>query len=398
MPDIAPAPPAPIPAAKAAPSPAPKAAPAPSAPPAASPKPAEEVNEFESMDDKLYPKPKEPAKVEAPQEDDSEVADEIQEEAPVQKEEPKSKQDRTIESPKSMRAKLEQTLKEAKSSREALADRESKIAEFQSRSKDTTTLTERLAAVERERDAALSEARGLKQEVSPEFDQKYVQPYNYAAEQAKRFVEQLEVDNGDGTSRKATWERDFAGLYALPEVEAWKKSKEMFGDFAPMVMTRYERLHNLSETASIARQQERVNWQKTQTEQEANQIKEREASTVAFHHAEEGLKTKYPEWFAEDPTDPEGNELVKTSAAKLMERPRTMQEHVAKQATIKQRAENFPRLAHRLNKANERIAELEAKIASAGESEPGKVKRKAGQTQSSGGDWDSDLAALRNFR
>jgi len=383
MPDTAiAAPPAPAaPKPSPAPPPTKPAPPAAPTPPPASPKPTAEADTFAELDRALSPKRKEePSATDTPKEitEDEENQEDLDAEAAESKSgdsAPKSKDDRTIDTPKARRAKLEQAIAEAKAAKDALAEREAKIAEFEGRSKESTALAERLAAIEKERDEAKAEARGLRQEMSPEFHEKYEAPYDAACNQAQQFVETLTVDNGDGTTRKASWERDFAAIYNLPEVEAAERAEQMFGKHADRVMRRYERLHDLSATRDAAKAHERANWQKTETERQANAVREREAATAMYTHVEKDLREKNSDWFGEKPDDPEENAIVKSHSEKLMEKPKSMQEHVIRQARVKLYAENFPRVAYRLKKALERISELEAKGESASASEPGKTRR-----------------------
>lgn len=384
------------------PSPEPKAAPAPKEASEETHVDDPSTNPFDILDAKLNPKPKadpKPSeKADAKQEGEAEGEEESAKAEPDSK--PKAdKPERTFQTSKGLREHAEKTAKELKDAREKLTAHEAKIAEFEGRSKETTTLAEQLAAVQKERDEARAEARGLKEEMSPDFVERYQKPFNDSADEAKRFIEQVPVQNEDGTTRKASWERDFASIYALPEVEAAERAEVMFGKHAGRVMARYDELHRLSNIAYKAKEAEKANWKATETQRAAQAVQQREATNAAVSQAEKALSTKFAQWYGDDPSDPDGNALVKDMSAKMDQAPKTLSEHAAKQARIKLNTVNFPRVVHKLNKANERIAELEAKLAAKGEGEPGKTKRTAGaEPKGDTGTWDSELAALKNAK
>ena len=372
----------------------------------------EESNIFDELDAKLNPpepKKEAPKKKEAkeakedtsedePEEKPFEEKAEDDDKAESKDQDPKDKEGRKFQLPKFAREQIEKTNAELKSIKQKMEERERQVAEFEKRAKESTSLTERIAQIEKERDTALAEARAAKQEVSPDFKEKWEKPFERAAAEAKRFIEQLPMTEADGTVRKATWDRDFAALFAMPEVEAVEKAEVLFGKHAPRVMARYDELHRLSNQIAEARNSERENWKKTEAERVANQAKQREASMAALATAEKYYKTKHAAWYDEDPTDPEGNEMMKQMAAKMQEPPKTMSEWAAKEARARLNTIAFPRVVHRLNKAMNEIKELKTKLSELAESEPGKTKRTGSETKSDDGDWDSELQKLRKIR
>ena len=397
MPEPTPAVPTPTPAPAPAPA-APKPAPTP-APAAKEPVRDMEPNIFDEIDARLNPKPKpaEPPKVAEPDEPDAPPEPDAPEpDKPVVKAEDKDKRSLI---PKFAREQIAKTNAELKAAKEAFAAKEARLAELEGGSKETTTLAERLAAVEKERDEALAEARGLKQEVSPEFKERFEKPFERAANEAKRFVDQLTVVDQDGSQRKATWEQDFAALYALPEIKAVEAAEALFGKHAPRVMARYDELHRLSSIADEARESEKANWKQTQSQNEARSIQQREASQAALGIVEKALKTKYAEWYGDDPADPEGNALVAQMDAKLNQKPKSMAEWAERTTRIKLNATMFPRLVHRLNKAKDEIAALKTKLEERDKGLPGGTKRVGDAPAPKKGDFITDLAnEVRNMR
>jgi len=205
----APAKPATAPAAAPSPSPAPAAV-----APAAAPEPA--------SDDPFAPPPKPAGAAPAA--------------APAKPAAPVVPDDIDKLAPKELRERYKATKAERDALTKAKTDLEAKIKQFESQGKDTTALTGRLAALEKERDAAYAELRAAKQEASPEFKEKYDKPFNTAAERARKQVLELQVANAeDGTNRPATWE-DFSALYSLPVGKAIEQANTLFGTSAQFVL------------------------------------------------------------------------------------------------------------------------------------------------------------------
>lgn len=357
-------------------------------------------NPFAELDKKMYGE-KEKSTEEKPTTDgeESEESDDTSEDDTKADEKAKPNDDkasRTFKAKLPLREAIEKANSELKSVRETLAEREARITELESKGGETTAVAERLAAVEKERDEALAQVRGLRQESSPEFKEKYDKPFERAAADAKRFVEQVPVAQEDGTTRKASWEGDFALIYNLPEVEAAERAEELFGKHAQRVMARYDELHRLSAQRTEAAEAERAQWKQTEQQREAQAVQRKEAAAVAMSHADKFLTEKYPDLYAEDPKDPEGNALMKEWDQRFAAEPKTMAEWAHRQARIKNNARAFPRLAMKYKQAMERIAELEAQDASADSTEPGKTKRKGSPPPPPADeDFKASLAKLR---
>jgi len=98
------------------------------------------------------------------------------------------------------------------------------------------------------------------------------------------------------------------------------------------------------------------------------------------------ISEKNPQWFGEDPNDPEGNELLKEGyklADEFFKRDDlTPQDRTIFEEHARHRLAAFPRLLRMVSTKDARIAELEEKLAGKKASQPGAVRREGGETAS----------------
>jgi hypothetical protein len=162
--------------------------------------------------------------------------------------------------PKELRERVKALKLESQTATTAKSALEKKIAEYEAAGKDTTALTGRLTAVEKERDAALAELRAAKQEASPEFKEKFEKPFSTAAERARKQITELSVTNpDDGTTRAATWQ-DFAAIYQLPVGKAIEQANALFGTTANYVLQLREKLLDLDTARAAALEEEKAQF------------------------------------------------------------------------------------------------------------------------------------------
>jgi hypothetical protein len=333
---------------------------------------AVESNPFDALDarigfePKAEPKPpaREPATPEP--EEPTEVADpEV-----AETEEPQVKPDTNKPAPikaKTEGGKLRENL-ERQSAR--VKELEAKIAEKEKAGGDSTALTERLAAVEKERDDARQEAAMARQEKSPQFIEKWEKPFADAAESAKDLIGQFVVSTPEG-ERPANWEKDFGSIYNLPYPAAKARALEMFGDEAPMVMNEWNKLHQLEKTASKAWESEKAGFADRQKAQAAEQAKWQEARKAGYAAGTDGWVKKFPDRYGEDPNDKDGNDLFKRGLAAVDAAPKTFQEEVAKNTRVRLAAAAEPRYLRKIATLTKELTEAKAKIAGLAGSKPG---------------------------
>lgn len=354
---------APAPAAAPAVAPAPKPAAAPSTPTPASDDPFAELDSGAKPKPKTAPEPK-----------------------PGDKATPDDKTARTATAgPKELRTELERTKTALKEAATAKASLEARILDAESKGKNTEALTKQLA----ERDKQIEELRGQTSanqfQTSKEYKDRFEKPFSRAAEFARMRVEKMNVTQPDGTTRKATWE-DFSKLYHM-DGGAAELAQEMFGASAGSVLSQMENLQRLDYERSQAMEDEKASWKERQERQVADSAKEREAAQTMWVKANQAIADEHPEWFQEevgDTADPEANALLKKGyelVDNIMQNrnTQTLQQRVFNDARLRHRAAAFTRLAYRLNKSSDKIAELEATIAEMKNSDPGDTRRKTGE-------------------
>lgn len=376
----------------AAPTPAPQPAPQPSAAPAPEPQGGGEAdNPFDAYDAKVKASKPKPADDAAPE---TKPVDKKPDTKPA---DAKPADEKVMATPKALREQYEKASKELTQLRTDKEQLQKRIDEAEKRGKDTTALTEQMAALQKERDEALSALRAAKQEASPEFKEKYEKPFNRAADDAKTDIEQLVVNDGEGGTRQATW-NDFAELYALPLSKAIERSEEMFGRGASVVQQHLSELRRLDRQRSAALEQEKASWADRAKADEAKRVQHEDFIRSSWQTVNKALEEKNPEWYGEDPQDKEGNAIL-AEGRKIVDQaygPERAKLPIARQialdAQIRQRASAFGRMAHRVNKMQSRVAELEAENKQLRESGPGETIKPGGE-QTGGGEekWDTDL-------
>lgn len=370
------------------------ATPAPSKPSA----PSSGADSFDSLDAQLTPKPKPAAATPAKDKPADKAPDK-----PVAAAADKGKEGRTLE-PKALREAYDKLKTETGTYQQSIATLERRIAEAEAKGKDTTVLSQRLADLEKELNDTRGALRAAKQEMSPEFVAKYDKPYKNAAEYAKSIVDQLQVgkmvakENGDGTStnvwqadRQASWDRDFPQIYSLPLPQARARAKELFGEDAPTVMELYANLHRLNHERSNALEDEKATWAKKAEEESAREVQQKQATQAMQEKVRTDIANKYPDWFKDTPGDDEGNRFLQQGAALVNAQPKTFEDYVIHKTQVELRAAGFPRAIYRLNKANERIAELEAKLKEDKEAAPGDTKRPTAPDTKTEKGWKEEL-------
>ena len=292
--------------------------------------------------------------------------------------------------PKELRERYKTTKAErdaAKAERDALTkaktDLEAKIKSFEAQGKDTTALTGRLAAIEKERDSALAELRAAKQEAGPEFKEKYDKPFNAAAERARKQVTELAVTNAeDGTTRPATW-GDFTALYSLPVGKAIEQANALFGTSANFVLGLREKLLDMDAARQSALQEERAQFKQRNDMEIANRAKQREEVGTLWTTTNQKLAESVAD-YKNDPEDTEASDARK-HALTVFDTPVQgadfqdfTKKKVLRDAHIRQRVGAFPVLKLQLARKDAEIAKLKSQVEELKGAAPGGVKRPGG--------------------
>lgn len=374
MPAEAIAEPKPAPAAPAAPPPAPDRPPAspgliPPAPGPTGPSPGDE-NPYAEIDAAFkkhdIPPPETRGKDQPPKPTDKPTAA------------PAAPAPKPVPMPKELRAELDRVKGELKAKTEAVAAMEAKIAEAEAKGKDTSVLTERLAALEKQMEDKDAEIRALKQEASPEFKKKWDEPFNRLADRAKGVVEKIVVEDPDtGTARQATW-GEFTKIYGLDEFTALRESKRMFGeDGAQIAMGYYRQLHELDDARRVALDEEKKQWKEKDAAEQAKQIQGREEIQKMWKKINTELAEKIEDYH----DSPEDKELTETRAkayAAYDAPVKSLREKVVKDAHNRQRVAAFAVQKLIIARKDKEIADLKAELDGIKEKAPGATRRAGG--------------------
>lgn len=280
--------------------------------------------------------------------------------------------------PKELRAELDRVKGELKTKTEAFAALEAKIAEAEAKGKDTTVLTERLNALEKQMEDKDAEIRALRQEASPDFKKKYDEPFNRLADRARSVVEKIMIEDPDtGAVRAATW-GEFSKVYALDEFTALRESKRLFGeDGAQIAMGYYRQLHEMDDSRRLALEEEKKQWKEKDAAEQARQIQSREEIARAWKTMNAELAEKVEDYH-DSPEDKEAADARTQALALYDARPANLRARMVKDAHNRQRVAAFAVQKLMLARKDKEIAELRAELDGLKEKPPGKTQRSGG--------------------
>lgn len=252
-----------------------------------------------------------------------------------------------------------------------------KIAEYESRGADTTALSKQLAQEQKEKAELISQIRALKREASPEFKDKWDKPFDNSIAFAKQFTEQLAVLNEDMEPiRQASWD-DFLGLYRLPYNKMISEAKKMFGDASAGVVQHITDLQKMEYQRGVALKSEQEQWQKNEEEERTRTAQQRDFVETNWIKVNKEIAERHPEFYMDDPKDPDGNKLLKEGFDLVDSRPATIQEKIIHDAHVRLKAASQPRLIYKMRRLQEELEDANSKIAELQGSKPGKVQKPA---------------------
>jgi len=256
------------------------------------------------------------------------------------------------------------TIKSLETKLKGLEGKPGREAEFEELQKKLTLVESRVNDYEQK-------LRFVDYRQSSEYIEKYEAPLNRAVSDAHKETEELEVlipgEDGTFTTRPAT-KADFNKIYHMPLGEATKAAKEMFGDSASIVLGHRRDIKKLSDSAAGAIEEYKTKGatiekeRRTQTEAQQHQIE------GAWKSANDDLVKKYPKWFSPEEGDKEGNDLLEKGYSMVdsafgPERNKlTVQQRIAADAHIRNRAAAFGRMAYKNKKLSEQLAEKDKLI------------------------------------
>lgn len=298
--------------------------------------------------------------------------------------------------PPDFRKELERVKSEHAKAIEEVNQWKSKIAEFESKGKETSALTAQLDALTKERDDLAGQIRMYKQEASPDFIKKYVEPYNKAFSKFSKELETIAVTDENG-ERKGTGD-DLATLYKLPLGARIRKAKEMFGDASDYVLGQISKLQDMEGQYQEALEQERTQYKEKEQQETARRVQLREQRQKAWQDTNRHLENVIDEYKV-DPSDNDAIEARKHALSVFDAKPQgadendTIKKSIIKNAHIRQRIGAYPVLKLKNQRLETKVAELEAQIAELKGSAPGSQKRPSANVAPSNNDedWGSGL-------
>lgn len=278
---------------------------------------------------------------------------------------------------------------------------EKTIEQLKAQQPDVKPFQEKLSAYEKELNQLREIVRFADYKKSPEFVDKYQKPYEEAWSKAVSEVTQLSLEMEDGTSRKAT-ANDLLALANAPLDQLDDLALKWFPRSSARVIRHVEKIRDLAESQDKALEEAKKGAAGFQEKQSQAAVQASEEFSKAYTGATTEITQKYPKYFAPDETDPKGNELLKKGFeyADSVFSPKgaqlTPQQKAGRLAVIRAKAANHDRLVSKVKAFNERIAELESKLAQYEESEPptdeaGQPSRAAGISADA---WEAELRKL----
>ena len=216
---------------------------------------------------------------------------------------------------------------------------------------------------------------------SQKFQKDFATPYNEAWQKAIGEITQFQIkyDGPDGeVSRKATPE-DIMALASAPLDQVDVLAEAWFGRAAHRVIRHVEKIKDLAEAQHKALADAQKNSGERMKERQTSTLAAAKKSQDAYEGTTNQIATKYPKWFAEDKTDPEGTTLFTKgleyvdSVFKPNGNPLPGEQRASRLAIIRMKAANHDRLARQnktlrtdLAEAHKTIAEYEGSAPPAG--------------------------------
>ena len=295
--------------------------------------------------------------------------------------------------PRQLAAAYEQVKKEKAALEKELADERKKIIDHKTHP-EFVKMTEAMKKLEKQRDDYESELRYADYTKSSEYKDKYHAPFVEAYEEGQKWAAQLQVNDANGESRKATAE-DFDEVvraYSQNPMEGIRLIQERFGDQAAGVIYHMKEIQKLNS----ARVRAIEDYKKNGSEREKQRTEQRQKFNEEMHstynkEVQSGIE-RFPQWFKAKDGDEEGAKILthgfeladaafgaKLKDADGKEIELSPQRKVALHAAIRNKAGAFDHAVHLLNKSEALVKELQAKLAEYEASEPGEGQGRGGK-------------------
>jgi hypothetical protein len=269
--------------------------------------------------------------------------------------------------PAQLRAAKKAAELRAKTAETKLTEAEARLAAAESKGQNTDVLAQRLAAAEKERDAAQQELRIARYEPNDAVKAAR-KTLNQVGATAKRIITSLEVNTPDGGTAPADWNKFLTNATNLEPGPALKWIRETFGDNAQLAMNQYFELTKHTDILDTAEREDRDGFNDRVTRETATRTQAREGFGRMVTQVRTDIASKNPD-FAPSPDDPEADALFKKGrdiaqlATSEQYNSLSPNQQAVLVANMELRAAAYPRMRYLLNKKDARIAALEAENA-----------------------------------
>jgi predicted nucleic acid-binding Zn-ribbon protein len=262
---------------------------------------------------------------------------------------------------------------------------EAKIADWERKGKDTEALQGRLQAMEKEKAELRAQLFVYDQTKSPEFIQRFQQPFNDAADMARDEIMTLEYKNDDETTRQATWD-DFAKIYTtMSPSQAVTELRERFGASADLAIGHYRELTRIARIRDRAAADLRQNAEARMKEYEQRQATEKEQRTGLLGRVTKELAERVPEYH-DDPADTEASSARKQGYELFDRDPQTPREAILKDAHVRHRFAAYSPLRLKVARLEAELAKLKGGKAPDPDADPGADNRRSSNGENTGKD------------
>jgi hypothetical protein len=296
--------------------------------------------------------------------------------------------DRKFQTAKELRAELNRIRAE----NERLAQERAKPVE----SPDLKVWQEKATKAEQQAQALEERIRFTDYTKSTEYAEKYHEPLKKAWSSAIQDLEDVTVTDAEGETRKASSD-DLQKVIQSPTQIAAKLARDLFGDdMAPIVMQHRKEIQDRIRQGNEAIEQFKKDGA-TRQQQSMEQFK------THFERSNQEAAQKFPQFFAPDANDPEGNDYLDQGfklADTAINMPANMpiEHRAALVAEVRNRAAGFGRAVARWQKAESRVKALEKELAAFKSSTPGNGTPPQGKSKSGVPSIQDDLKAAMSMR
>ena len=254
-----------------------------------------------------------------------------------------------------------------------------KIAEYDRKAFLTPEQQAKYAAMEKRQQELESNLYSRDYRESPEFSEKFEKPWKAKYQNALAEIGGLNVigkdAEGNPTSRPAT-KADFDKILSITStVQARRAAREMFGDDADVALQFRSELQAIEQAGESAVNEKRSTWNNQQKEsfERSKQLGQKNAEMMKGF--DQALIQTYPQYFGEDPTNPEATEAYR-QGLKIVDdavnNPNApLEDQIKTAALMRQWAASWPRDQKIIAQSKARIESLEAELAKYRGSDPG---------------------------